>query len=670
MRLGGRPSSAILSSLLAISGRGGRPASTGTRRSTGTSSIGRRMCIRNAGIGISSSSRASPPPAHFSFGPSSSTLAAAAFLTGATPTSGQRRDSSVVSIQRMSTSLHAGTKRSRTSMSAMDFVEATACSRCRGEGSVRARPSKKARAQRKRDLEAAKRNQDGDDCTSSLPPPAPPRYVPCPNCGGSGIVPLDSDATTSRIPTVHPGVRVAIVGGGIGGLALALALQHRSVPCIVYERDANFDERSQGYGLTMQQAARAVKALGLSGLEQRSSSTKNADGNSDDGMPTTKKFGITSRRHIVHKTDGTVVGQWGLRIWGRPDTKTKKEAGRQNAHIARQELRRMLLERLEPGTVKWSHKLVSFDERTDNGEKDAVHLTLLHNGETITSTSTVLVGADGIRSAVRRLKVGDICPLRYLDCIVILGIAPIPSGSYELADGETVFQTADGTTRIYAMPFSEAGRETAGAADEEKQRGRGEMMWQLSFPMDEADAQRLSNEGPAALKAEALARCGEWHVPIPELLKSTPDRLISGYPVYDRELLSADDLRHGDSRKEERKGESSMVTLIGDAAHPMSPFKGQGANQALLDAVLLARGLYRAFQQECTSSKNIPSIQEILSLFEKEMLSRSAAKVKASADAAKFLHSDVAVAEGNHPRCTAAANLASQEDSKRGIVEE
>lgn len=47
------------------------------------------------------------------------------------------------------------------------------------------------------------------------------------------------------------------MGGGIGGLALAIALLKEGIECEVFERDKSFGERSQGYGLTMQQVARA-----------------------------------------------------------------------------------------------------------------------------------------------------------------------------------------------------------------------------------------------------------------------------------------------------------------------------------------------------------------------------------------------------------------------------
>jgi salicylate hydroxylase len=90
----------------------------------------------------------------------------------------------------------------------------------------------------------------------------------------------------------------------------------------------------------------------------------------------------------------------------------------------------------------------------------------------------------------------------------------------------------------------------------------------------------------------------------------------------------------------------------------MSPFKGQGANQALLDALSYARMLYRSSSSPSSSSS---SAQSWLKEYEAEMLQRSAIKVKASADAAEFLHSDIVLQKGNCTRGAAAAAAAAVE---------
>ena len=86
----------------------------------------------------------------------------------------------------------------------------------------------------------------------------------------------------------------------------------------------------------------------------------------------------------------------------------------------------------------------------------------------------------------------------------------------------------------------------------------------------------------------------------------------------------------------------------------MSPFKGQGANQALLDALSYARILYRCFRSKRISSTS-SAPHDWLKEYEAEMLQRSAIKVKASADAADFLHSDIVLQKGNCTRGAMAA---------------
>lgn len=510
------------------------------------------------------------------------------------------------------------------------------CPKCHGEGKVR---SKKSRTKKQKQAYLQAKDQ-------GLPLPQLQQIIrmeSCQNCAGTGVIPYDHDSIKDDdgccLPRVKQGTHIGIIGGGIGGMALALACQHRNIPFTVYERDESFHQRSQGYGLTMQQGGKALQALGLE----------------TTGSQRLYGKGIHSKRHIVHLPDGSRVGEWGMKVWGRPETK-KEEAKRQNVHIARQELRRLIYDQIEEKErILWGYKLVSYKE-----ENDGVSMCFSKKGsneneeETVIHSVSCVVGADGIRSAVRRQKIGDnLSPLRYLGCIVILGIAPSPQSSDLTSDNESVFQTADGTTRLYAMPFSKKGNETANAsAYIQAGEGNGETMWQLSFPMDENEAIELSSKGAPALKKEALRRCGKWHVPIPDLLQNSPEELISGYPVYDRELL--DDAIFRSGTKESSNGDSH-VTLLGDAAHPMSPFKGQGANQALLDAVLLARALYKVFQ--CKSREEEYILGNVLTEYESSMLNRSTSKVKASADAAKFLHTKAAISEGNITRGAAAASL-------------
>lgn len=465
----------------------------------------------------------------------------------------------------------------------------TICHECQGRGKKNRGLSKKALFHYQVAIDQFEKTKD-----KGTAPVRPKGHLySCLSCSGSGLLHSSSYPIADSENYPH----VAIIGAGIGGVALAVACLHRRIPFTLYERDSNFDARSQGYGLTLQQASKAIEGFGIFSLKE----------------------GVISTKHVVHTTEGKVIGEWGLRKWVQPNTKTSPK--RSNIHIARQSLRLALLKQLGGhDAVQWGHQLIDFKECEDK----SVHLSFQANGEIKSAKADLVVGADGIRSLVRKLLIGeDITPLRYLDCIVILGICPLrslESLNSSLLDSATVFQTANGNERIYIMPYRS-----------------DSVMWQLSFPMPEKEAKTLSAKGSQALKEEACRRT-QWHDPIPQILAATHEDMISGYPVYDRELLESKFLEKG-----------GQVTLIGDAAHPMSPFKGQGANQALLDALALARGISRGCRS-LSQWRKTGMRESVLTEFESEMLERSASKVKDSAKASQFLHSEIVLHEGDAPR--------------------
>ena len=463
------------------------------------------------------------------------------------------------------------------------------CEKCKGMGQLNKRLRKKIRLAYKNALAAYLKNpQIGIE-------PIKPKSIfeKCKLCEGSGLI----KTQTAPVADTENYPHISIIGAGIGGVALGVACLHRGIPFTIYEKDLHFSSRSQGYGLTLQQASKALKSFGILSLEES----------------------VVSTRHLVHNTVGKVIAEWGMRKW--QEERLKKPLRHTNIHISRQSLRKALLEELHgENRLLWDHELIDIKE--DEAQKMALHFMV--QGKIKKYHTDLIVGADGIRSAVRNWCLGaQKTPLNYLECMVILGICSldhIQGVTPDLLDGETVFQTANGKERIYVMPYDKTS-----------------IMWQLSFPIHEDAAKILRDLGPEKLKETACKRT-KWHSPIPEIIAATQKECISGYPVYDRALLKAEMLKKHQS-----------VTLIGDAAHPMSPFKGQGANQALLDALSLARSITKGCMPGTEWREN-GIRKNVLNHFEAAMLERSAVKVKDSATAAQFLHSEHVLHETNAPR--------------------
>ena len=208
------------------------------------------------------------------------------------------------------------------------------CPDCNGTGKQKRRIKKKIQLRYQKALEVYE--QSNFEGIEPIRPEG--TFSSCPDCSGSGIIAAENfPVSEDHFP------HVAIIGAGIGGIALAIGCLHRGIPFTIFERDASFNDRSQGYGLTLQQARKTLENFGIFQLEN----------------------GIISNHHVVHAPDGKIVGQWGMRKWlGKVDKfTTQKNIQKSNIHIARQNLRLQLLQQLGgENKVKWNHQFTGFQK--------------------------------------------------------------------------------------------------------------------------------------------------------------------------------------------------------------------------------------------------------------------------------------------------------------------
>ncbi|MEO8610839.1 MAG: NAD(P)/FAD-dependent oxidoreductase [Chloroflexota bacterium] len=249
--------------------------------------------------------------------------------------------------------------------------------------------------------------------------------------------------------------------------------------------------------------------------------------------------------------------------------------------VFREKLRDVLLHGIEQN-VHFDGPCLGFTEREG---KPTVRLA---GGREV--SADLVVACDGVNSVIRQQMIGD--TPSYLGISAISG-AVVPALNHPLLADESFMMVGDGIG-LFVVNENDT------------------TVWSLSM---QARIDEFEGVSKPILKERSMDATKDWCAPIPEIISQTDPENITVRRYYDKEPLT--DAHHG------------QIVLLGDAAHPMTPFRGEGANMSMVDAHSLANLLI-------ASDRN--RIDEIIDSYQKEMLNRTRKAVLDSRKAALEIH--------------------------------
>lgn len=311
---------------------------------------------------------------------------------------------------------------------------------------------------------------------------------------------------------------IAIIGAGIGGLSLALALQQQGLRARVYEAAPQLKPVGAGLWLAPN-GQRVLEALDPSLVGELRSA------------------GRVLERGQVQTLKGTCLTAF-------DSEQMQARYGAPLLAIRRTVLHAALVARLAPDSLQLGH---AFAHSSPEGEALTLHFA---NGTS--AQADLLVGADGLKSAVRRQHWGDL-PLRYSGQVCWRGLlqlslpAPYDTGSFEIWGQQAGLRA--GLSQVDAE--------------------------QVYFYLTDAVPQ--GQTPPDDERGHLLRRFRGFPEPVLQLIARTPQVAWMRHELSDLVPL--------------RTYVAGRCVLLGDAAHPMTPNLGQGANQALESAWVLAQSL-------------------------------------------------------------------------------
>jgi 2-polyprenyl-6-methoxyphenol hydroxylase-like FAD-dependent oxidoreductase len=350
------------------------------------------------------------------------------------------------------------------------------------------------------------------------------------------------------------GLRVAVAGGGLGGLCLAQGLLKAGVDVTVYERDAQLAGRRQGYRLHVD--ARAGLAL-----EQCLPPGSLAVFQATCSEASTRLTVVSERLRVLNEQRRTTDAD-------------PYAPATLSTSVNRQTLREVLAAGLDDRLV-FGCELTGYE--LDGSQLDSRDGVRLHFADGRQAEADLLVGADGVGSTVRRQYLPAAAPTD-TGKRCVYGTIPLGPGEADrlpsaLRDGFTAViggqvGMATGVVRFRQRP-EQAAPWLSPAGDY--------LMWAVAGDargFGVAD-ERLTAMSPAELHALTARLIRSWH---PDL------RALHARAAVDETFL----VRICTSPPVP-PWPPSRITVLGDAIHAMSPARGSGANTALQDAALLCR---------------------------------------------------------------------------------
>jgi salicylate hydroxylase len=319
-------------------------------------------------------------------------------------------------------------------------------------------------------------------------------------------------------------LQVAVIGGGIGGLTAARALLRRDFEVRVYESSPELKEIGAGVAL----GPNAMKALRSLDLEDPVRAA---------GYQSKFQHLRTWKGRLISTTDATVTAQ---------------RFGANACTIHRADLLDVLARSVPSDVVTLSARCRAVTPTASGATARFTDGTQIE--------ADIIVGADGIHSAVRESLFGPDAP-RFTGKICyrsVIAVADLPQQRIEPYEG--LWLGPHGTLVIYGVR-------------------RGELINVVAH-YDDATYQHESWIAECD-RSEILGRYRGWHSSLREVFEA--GRTWYKWALYDRDPMSA--------------WTSGRVTVLGDAAHPMLPYLGQGAGQAIEDGCVLAAAVDRLAEE-------------------------------------------------------------------------